>query len=69
MTHPEVDDQVHSHVHMLGLRTGKEAIPGVQDTELTLGHHGSQVLNEAGSGAVDTPLHHLGKCNDKAMTR
>ena len=53
----EVDDEVHPHVVVVAV--GEQFVPGVEDGHLAPSDGGSDVLNEAGPGAVDAPLHHL----------
>ena len=53
----EVDDEVHPHVVVVGVC--QQVVPGVQYGHLPPSDGWPDVLNEAGPGTVDTPLHHL----------
>ena len=47
----------------------EEVVPGVKDGHLPPSDGGTDVLDEAGPGAVDTPLHHLHRSVVRAAQR
>ena len=53
----EINNKI--NINIKGRLVCEESVPRIKDLHLTIIEDGFQVLYEAGSGAVDTPFHHL----------